>query len=412
MKSVCLCFSVHLPQRLRKYEPGDIDIVHAYEHTTLIRSELDAAADNCYLPANEMLCRLIEEYGETFAVSFSFSGIMLDMLRRYRPDVLQSFQQLVNTGQVDILAETYYNSLSFLHSGHEFKRQVEKHTALVEELFGITPVVFRNTEFIYNNDLARIISSMGYKGVLCEGAGNILQGRSTGHLYAPPFSNDFAVMLRHSSLSDDIAFRFDDEAWTEYPLTAEKFATWFHALPAETELTNLFMHYETLGLHKKASTGIFTFFENLPGALLAENDFVFSAPCKIVEQYKPREQYNVPDVISWQACPYKNGDHCANSMQHNTLKKIYAMENMVVGSGNNSLMDTWGMLQAADHFYYMTNAAGKASFNHYENPFDTADEAFRNYANILVDFEISVIRENIGLARQRAMHDVPVFNLY
>lgn len=410
MKSVCLYFTVHQPFRLKKYQPEDIAVIHSYEDTEANCAAIDIAANQCYLPANEILYRLLLENKERFAVSFSISGIMLEMLRSYRPDVIASFQQLVSTGRVEILAETYYHSLSFLHSGHEFRRQVQKHSLLVKEIFGITPVVFRNTELIYNNDLARVISGMGYKGILCEGTERLLQGRSPNHLYGTPGNGDFSLLLRNQPLSDDIAFRFDDTNWQEYPLSAGKFASWLHAGSDNTELINLCLDYETFGLHKQEETGILRFLEELPAAVLENEQFQFSTPSDVMEGYHPRDIYDVPQPVSWEERRDMNCGSNRNTMQHNTLKKIYAIENMVMGCGNPSLVETWGQLQAADHFYCMTEEG--FTNKKYQNPFTSAEEAFRNYTNILVDFEITVIRQNISLSRQRTTHYLPVYTLY
>lgn len=412
MKSVCLYFNVHLPFRLKKYQQEDIAVIHSYEDGEANKTALDYAAENCYLPANEILLKHLQSDEYSFQVCFSLSGIMLEMLVQYRPDVISSFQQLVNTGKVDILAETYYHSLSYLHSVHEFQRQVEEHTALVKEIFGITPVVFRNTALIYNNGLARIINNMGYKGILCEGVGRILKERSPNHIYAAPENGDFGLLLRNKNLSDDIAFRFSDTDWQEYPLTAGKYASWLHNTGEGTEVINLFMGYETFGVHKPAETGILNFLDELPGAVLANPAFRFSLPSVVLDDYYPRDIYDVPQPVSWQDDTGGSQFSNQNPMQHNTLKKIYDIENMVTGCGNAAMISTWGKLQAADHFYCMTDNCLPYSGSQYLNPFTNATEAFQNYTNIVVDFEISVIQENINISRQKAQHHLPAFNLY
>lgn len=412
MIAVNLYFNVHLPVLLQQYAPQDIAVRHTYVHTAAMVHALNEAAEQCYLPANELMYDLIQQNKGQFAINFSISGIMLELMQQYRPDVLQSFQRLVDTGHADILAETYYHSLSFLYSGHAFRQQVAMHSRKTEEIFGITPAVFRNTELIYNNDLARVIASMGYKGILCEGIDKYLTGRNPARIYNPPGQDDFAVLLRNRSLSDDIAFRFDDSKWQEYPMKAEKFAGWLHASPPDTEVLNLFLHYETLGLHKPASTGIFSFFADLPSAVLAQPEFRFGMARDIAGSNTPGAIYDAPETSSWHDTGYGCSGNCTNSMQHNMLRKIYGLENMVMGSGNAQLQDIWGKLQAADHFYNMGNQDSPEGYNRFNNPFNSAEEAFANYTNILFDFEISLIQENISIARQKAMHHVPVYNLY
>jgi alpha-amylase len=217
-------------------------------------------------------------------------------------------------------------------------------------------------------------------------------------------------LLRNQSLSDDIAFRFNDTDWQEYPLTAGKFASWLHADTDNTEMINLCVDYETFGLHKQKDTGILRFLEELPGAVLENEQFRFCTPSHVLEDYYPMDIYDVPQPVSWGKGMDMNCGSNRNTMQHNTLKKIYAIENMVMGCCNPSLVETWGQLQAADHFYYMTEE-GFAN-KKYQNPFASAEEAFRNYTNILVDFEITVIRQNIGLSRQKTAQYLPVYTLY
>jgi alpha-amylase len=406
MTSVCLYFKVHQPYRLKKYQLKDIDVIHCYEDAEADKQAIDFAADTCYLPANEILFRSIKESNGKFSVSFTISGTTLELLTKYRPDVIDSFKKLVATGSVEILAETFYHSLSFLHSKKEFQRQVEKHSAFVKEIFGTEPAIFRNTELIYNNDLAGFISGLGFRGLLCEGVKRILKERSPNHLYAAPGTGDFGLLLRNTALSDDIAFRFDDANWSEHPLTAEKFSAWVHAYPEHTDVINLFMDYETFGIHKNKESGIFDFLDALPLSILANNKFQFSTPSAVLDENYPKDIYDVPQTISWEDKSDLSCVWSSKTMQNNTLKKIYAVEKMVINSNCSKIIDIWGRLQAADHFYYMTDS-GK-----YNNPFRSAEEASQNYNNILFDFEISLIKNNINLRKKNTGLSLPAFNLY
>lgn len=412
MTSVCLYFKVHQPSRVKKYSSLDVDVIHTYEDAEATKQAVDYASDNCYLPTNAVIQKLFTEYREKFRISFSISGITLELLQQYRPDVIRSFKKLTDTGFVEILGETYYHSLSYLHSKKEFARQVEKHAALVNKLFGTAVVVLRNTELIYNNDLAKLASSMGFKGLLCEGLERLLRGRSPNQLYASPESGDFGLLLRNTSLSDDIAFRFGDPNWSEHPLTAEKFTGWLHSYPENEDVINVFLDYETFGIHKKADSGIFEFLDELPARVLANNRFQFSTPTDVLQECYPKDIYNVPQIISWDDRPDMNCVWSANPMQNNTLKKIYSIENMVMNSSCKKALDTWGRLQSADHFYYMGEGDTENETGRYHNPFHNAKEAFQNYSNILVDFEISLIKANLNQYRKQPGLRLPVYNLY
>lgn len=407
-KTVCLYFKVHLPFSLKAYTQQQVGLSHCYEDTVTDEMVMNKLADECYLPANKVILSIIQRAAGSFKISFSISGTALELMLQYRQDVIESFRELVKTGYVEILAETYYNSLSFLYSKKEFDRQLEKHGLLIQKLFQFHTAVFRNTELIHNDKLAAHISELGYKGVLCEGSAKILKGRTPNKLYASPGNGDFGLLLRNPRLSDDIAFRFDDKGWAEYPLTAGKFAEWIHSHPEDTEVINLFMDYETFGIHKKPDTGIFDFLNALPEEVLKKDGFTFSTPSDIINDYYPRDIYHVPDIISWD-------DHSAscciwseNAKQNNTLKKIYALEKLVQQSDDNNLRETWGRLQAADYVYFMSD--NNRNSCKYLNPFNSPQEVYDYFKNIMTDMEISLVNEQL---RKNNMHFInQTNNLY
>ena len=301
MPSVSLGFKVHIPYRLKRFIPGEVGTYGNWFDEQAGKEAVDKLSDECYLPANRIIHSLIKQHNSDFKIAFSFSGTALELLQRHRPDVLRSFSQLVNTGCVEIFSETYYHSLSWLYSKNEFKRQVRKHDDLIKLVFGIEPAVFRNTELIYSNELARFIADLGYKGILCEGLERILKGRTPNQIYAAPdpdgYQDDFGLLLRNVRLSDDIAFRFDDPTWNEQPLTADKYAQWLHDQKENMCNINLFFDYETFGIHKKHSSGIFEFLKHLPAAILANKDWKFTTPSGALESCYPKDIYNVPKII-------------------------------------------------------------------------------------------------------------------
>jgi alpha-amylase len=392
MSSISLFFRVHQSYRLKPYSSNEIEICHNYIDEEASRKNIDKVAELCYLPSNNLLLSLVKQWKGKFKVAFSLSGTVLELLSRYRPDVIKSFQKLVKTGCADILGETYYNSLAGLISETEFRRQTDKHRNLVKELFGVEPVVFRNTELIYNNDLAKLVRQMGFKGMLCEGMVSILNGRSPNVIYAAPGNGDFSVLLRNVRLSDDIAFRFDDVTWNEQPLTAEKFTGWIHGHGKDTDNINLLMDYETLGIHKPESTGIFSFLKKLPELVLEDSNWGFALPVEALENYYPKDVYNVPQTISWDDS--ENSIWFENAMQNNTLKKIYSLENMVMTAGDEDLINSWGLLQSADYLYYMKDCPQRTNIS-YPNPFGSASDAHRFFVNILTDFEIQLIKKSL-----------------
>ncbi|MEP6846801.1 MAG: glycoside hydrolase family 57 protein [Panacibacter sp.] len=392
MPSVCLYFKVHHPFQLKQYNSKEIGVCHIYEDVTADTAAINALADACYLPANAIILSAIAKHQGKFKVNFSMSGVLISLLQKHRPDVIESFRSLTATGFVEIMAETYYHSLSYLHSKKEFDRQVEKHSQLVVEIFGVKPRIFRNTELIYNNSLASHVAGLGYAGILCEGIERLLKGRTHNKIYKAPGIDRFSLLLRNSVLSDDISFRFDDASWNEHPLTADKFAEWIHMHPSDTEVINLFMDYETFGIHKKPTTGIFDFLEVLPTEVLKDHHFDFVTASGVIEKYEASDEYDVPKTISWEDKTKECCVWCDNMMQNNTLKKIYSLEKMVTYANDEHLQEVWGRLQAADYFYYMANQ-DCTNNNHYYNPFETPGNAYKNYTNIITDFEISLIKK-------------------
>jgi alpha-amylase len=399
MPSVTLYFKIHQPYRLHNYSLDDITVKHAYADEEATANVISQMADECYLPANEILLSLLRENNGKFKVAFSISGATLEILEKYRPDVVKSFRQLVRTENVEILAETYYNSLSWLHNKKEFEEQVNKHDRIVKKLLGIAPTVFRNTELIYNNDLAKHIAGMGYKGILCEGLDKILKGRSSNHLYAAPDNGDFGILLRHVNLSDDIAFRFDDSNWNEFPLTAEKFAQWIHSHVEEKNNINLFLDYETFGVHKKSGSGIFDFLKALPGHVLSNTDFTFTTPSEVLQKNYPTSIYDVPQTISWEDKSVENCVWCECMEQNNMLKKIYSLSNAVHAAMNDEITETWQRLQCADYFYYM----GAGNTHCSANPYSSTEAAYKNYNNIITDFEIGLINYNLEKFKNKSL---------
>lgn len=392
MSSVCFYFQVHQPFRIKEYrifDVGESDYFDSLPDSKMSNiAILNKVSEKCYLPANKLMLELLNDYPE-FRISYSFSGVLLEQLQRYRPDVLESFQRLVDTGQVEVLSETYYHSLAFLYSPAEFKKQVKMHSDKIKEVFNYTPKVFRNTELIYNNELAKEIETMGYKGIIAEGADHILAWRSPNYLYRPPNTRRVKLLLKNYRLSDDIAFRFSSRDWPDYPLTTDKFANWISAVNGDGNVVNLFMDYETFGEHQWAETGIFEFMKHLPSSVLKHPDNNFVTPTEAIAKYDTQAELDIPDYISWADIERDLSAWRSNDMQHEALKKIYGLEKRVMRTKNEVLIDDWRKLQTSDHFYYMcTKWFADGDVHKYFNPYNSPYEAFINYMNVLQDLEL------------------------
>lgn len=398
MASVCFYFQVHQPYRIKDYRIFDVGSDNYFDSERASRLSnqaiLDKVSEKCYLPTNKLMLELLSAYPE-FRISYSFSGVFLEQLETYRPDVLESFQRLVDTGRVELLSETYYHSLAFLYSPAEFRKQVKLHRQKLQDLFGYEPRVFRNTELIYSNDLAVEVEKMGYLGVITEGADHVLEWRSPNFLYKPKGARKLKMLLKNYRLSDDIAFRFSSKEWADYPLTAEKFAHWVSSINGNGEVVNLFMDYETFGEHQWADTGIFDFMRNLPSYILrhADNDFV--TPSEAVRRYQPTADLDVPHFVSWADIERDLSAWRSNDMQEDALQKIYSLEKPILATKNKKLIDKWRKLQTSDHFYYMcTKWFADGDVHKYFNPYNSPYEAFINYMNVVRDLGLRVVQPN------------------
>ena len=312
------------------------------------------------------------------------------------------------TGCVELLSETYNHSLSFLYSPEEFREQVRLHDDRIEELFGVRPTVFRNTELIYNNALARAVEDMGYAAILAEGADHVLGWRSPNYVYRPAGCQSLKLLLKNYRLSDDIAFRFSDRNWPDFPLTAEKFTHWVGTAALSGELINLFMDYETFGEHQWEATGIFQFMEALPDQLLRLPGFRFVTPSEAAAEHEPVAELDVHNFMSWADAERDLTAWLGNDMQHDAIETVYHLEQAVKARQDAGLLRTWRRLQTSDHFYYMcTKWFADGDVHSYFNPYGSPYDAYINYMNIMADFTLrlddgSALSQSLQIPRKDA----------
>jgi alpha-amylase len=383
MASVCFYFQLHQPYRLRRYSVFDTDrhYFDDYKNAEICRK----VAHKCYLPANKVMLETIKEHQGRFRVSFSITGLALEQFEQYVPEVIASFQELSATGCVEFLEETYYHSLAFLYSREEFRAQVELHRQKIKSLFGQEPRVFRNTELIYNNDLAHFVSHMGYDAVVTEGADTILGYRSPNFVYRPPHAQKLKLLLKNYRLSDDIAFRFSNRAWEQWPLTAEKFAKWVTQINGNGFLCNLFFDYETFGEHQWAETGIFDFLRHLPGEVMKSSpDNEFLTASQVIDKYESVGEIDVPHMISWADTERDLSAWLGNAMQSNALHELYKLEGPLKEKGDEQLLSDWRKLTSSDHFYYMcTKYWADGDVHKYFSPYESPYDSYINFMNVL-----------------------------
>lgn len=390
-RGIVLYLHVHQPFRVRDYTVFDTAINHDYFNEPAINIERNneqifkKVADKSYRPMNALLEKLLNNHPD-FKLSLSITGTFIEQAEMWAPDVIESFKRLIDTGRVEIVAETYYHSLAFFYSQTEFEHQVEAHRQKIRDLFGVETKVFRNTELSYNDSMAKWAENYGFKGILAEGWDPILQWRSPNHMYRPAGTKNISLLLKNYRLSDDVAFRFSDKDWVGWPLSADKYNEWVNTSANDKSIVNLFMDYETFGEHQWHDTGIFDFYETFVGKWLDNPDNTFYTVSGAIDEFEPVAEISMPNTVTWADTERDLTAWLGNSMQQEALKYIYAMENDILRTKDLALISDWRKLQTSDHFYYMctkwfTDGDVHAYFSPYKSPY----EAFLCYMNVVRD---------------------------
>ncbi|MBQ0155569.1 MAG: glycoside hydrolase family 57 protein [Bacteroidales bacterium] len=381
MKSICFYFQIHQPFRLKRYRFFNIGADHHYFDDANNEAIIKRIAQNSYIPANNAMLQMIKESKGAFKVAYSISGLALEQLEQYCPEVIDSFKKLAKTGCVEFLGETYAHSFASLRKeNNEFEKQVEAHSKKIEALFGQKPKVFRNSELLFCDDMVDRVANMGFDGMLAEGAPQTLDWKSPNYVYCSAANQRMKLLLKNCGMSDDIAYRFSDWGWKEFPLTADKFANWIMDNPNE-QVVNLFMNYEVLGEIQNANTGIFDFFKALP-KVAASRGIKFATPSEVINNNKPADQISAPHPTTWANATKDLSPWLANSIQNEAFNKLFALADKVNRCSNKQIVDDWYKLQSTDHLYYMSTAYYNQTFCPYDSPYD----AFINYMNVMSDF--------------------------
>ena len=394
MLNVVFYFQVHQPYRLRHLKVMDIGSKESYFDDKLNAKVMRKVAEKCYLPTNKLMLKLIKKYEGKFKIAYSISGITIEQFKLYVPEVLESFKELAETGCVEFIGETYYHSLSFLYNKDEFIEQVNKHTKLIQDEFGQTPTTFRNTELIYQDRVSDIIFETGqFNTIITEGVDRILEWRNALSIYKN-YARTMNLLLKSYKLSDDIAFRFSNKNWDEYPLTTSKFVTWINDLTLNNpenrqQFLNLFMDYETFGEHQWAETGIFEFMEELPKSVLENPNLGFCTPkeCPGLANYQ-QEPLSFPDAVSWADEERDLSAWLENDMQQNSIETLYELFEKIKEKNDPELIEIARKLTTSDHFYYMcTKFFQDGDVHKYFSPYDSPDQAYIYFINALADLE-------------------------
>jgi alpha-amylase len=402
MTDVVFVFEVHQPHRLKRrlFWEGKVfrrtkkqDLFDYYFDNEIDSEIFKRAARKCYYPSNQILLDLVDKHKrdrKPVKVSFSVSGVFLEQCEMFAPDLLDSFKALAQTGNVEFLNQTYYHSIASLYPDkEEFITQVKLHKQTIRDLLGYTPIIFENTELLYNNTIAKVVESMGYKGIYTEGVEKILGEKSPNHIYTPKGAKKIRVLLRNYKLTDDVGFRFSARWWPEWPLTADKYAGWLAGTPGEC--ITIFPDYETFGEHHWPETGIHSFLQHLPERILQYEHMNLTTPSEAVVKHASAGEIDVPEAggtVSWADIQRDQTGWLGNVMQwayYTTLRRI---EPLIKEADDKIWLKLWRDFQTSDHLYYMFTAGGGPGEVHsYFSPFESPMDAFVAAQTLINDFE-------------------------
>jgi alpha-amylase len=398
-KAIVLYLHVHQPYRIKQYDIFAAGHDQNYfnddgEGLTNNQFIINKVSEKSYLPTNKALLRLLNTYPD-FKVSLSITGTVIEQLEMWRPDVLDTFREIVATGKVEIVAETYHHSLAFFYSRNEFEAQVRMHAEKIQAVFGVTPKVFRNTELSYNNELASWADQAGYKGILAEGWDPVLDWRNANFVYRPVNTSNIRLLMKNYKLSDDIAFRFGDQGWSEWPLKANKYCHWLESIH-DAQIFNLFMDYETFGEHQWADTGIFEFLQDFAKQWLSVTGRGFLTISEAIDLFPDSGEIDTPNTITWADTERDLSAWLGNAMQQQAISALYDFETFILGSNDFSLIADWRNLQTSDHFYYMCTKWFKDGDIHaYFSPYDSPYEAFMNFMNAYQNIRLRLANKGL-----------------
>jgi alpha-amylase len=217
-------------------------------------------ANTCYYPATDTFLRLVRG-GMKLSIGFSVS--FLRQAEAWDPALLGRFKELVAHPNVELVGvEPYHNFVFFL----DLPLFVERMRWMREELyrvFGKRPRITDTTEMCMSASIYDAVEQAGFDAGLLDGRPWVMGYREPTHLYH--YGGRTKLFCRHFDLSDDVGYRFSNQTWSGWPLTADHYAQWLR----ETwgEFVFIGWDFETFGEHHRRDSGIFEFLDHLPDEL-------------------------------------------------------------------------------------------------------------------------------------------------
>ena len=400
MKPICLFFQVHQPIRLRTYRFFDIGINHDYYNDFLNKTTLRRIGDNCYIPMNNLLMDMIEEYGDNIKISLSISGTTIEQFKWYTPDVLDSFKKLIKTGNVEILSQPYNFSFSSIANKELFKYQVQQENQLIHNTFNVKTKAFKNTELLFNEDISDTILDMGYDTVIIEGARHLLGWKPAENVYCSSKNPHLKLLTRTYGLCDDLSFRFNNKQWDQWPLTADKYFNWVNQAIQKGNCLTLALEYETFGEYCPANSGIFDFARDFIKRIVASNDIYMATPYEITHKIVPSGQLHIPYNMTWADEEKDTAAWLGNELQTEAFKQLYSMTDKISKCNDHEIQKDFMFIQSVDNLLYMCTKlfVVRDTIHHLYSPYYSPYDAFINYMNVISDMQIRL--DNIQLQEQ------------
>ncbi len=385
MPSICLILKAHEPYRLKHYSFFDIGASPVYSDEATTLAQLNKVAQQCYLPTTRLLQKLITEYTGEFRFSIVLSGIAIDQLERFQPEVLTQFRKLADTGCVEFIGEPYFHSLSFLFSKPEFRQQLDLHRQKLKALFDQDVSTVYDHATNYNNDLALEANAMEFKTILASGADRILDDRSVNRVYQPAPCPGLKLLFDNPLLADFTCRTAPPAASTKPGSLPAQFMTRLTHL--QGDLITLPIDLHTFTESQTSEAGALEFLSQLPGTLLTSKDFTFETPSQRHISHPPCGSVTVPGFTSWENSERESHEWMGNEMQKDAIQGLYLLEQEAKSHPDPAILRTWRYLQDSNHFRYMntkprTEVTDHADVDPYHSPYD----AYINYMNVLTDF--------------------------
>jgi alpha-amylase len=383
MRNICFTFQMHAPYRLKRYRFFDIGQDHYYFDDLQTEDQIVWLAQNSYLPLVNTLNEMIKMSRGKFRCGIAVSGVLLELLQQFAPEVIDAMKELATSKAVEFVATPYAYSFASEYSETEFEHQLKREADIIQQLFDQKPTTFWNTELLYDDSLAAHIAKLGYKAVMTEGAKHLLSWKSPNYVYQSVAGKSLKVLLRNAALSDELSFHFSDPKWHNFPIDAEKYAAQIASIDGEEPVINLWMGADTFGIRQNAGSGIFEFLKALPFYMI-EREIGFLTPGEAAKKIPASDVLSSPYPTTWCGESKDLAAFNGNDLQQEALQKLYAVAERVRMCKDIALRRDWYVLQSDDHFLFMNHI--DPGHTHYESAY----AAFINYMNVLSDFLLRV----------------------